>query len=834
MSKNKQKLIVLGWDAAEWKVINPLMEQGKMPNLERFLKKGVYGKIQTMDPPLSPMLWTSIATGMRADKHGIIGFIEPTPDGESLRPVTSTSRKVKAIWNILNQKSYKSNVVGWWPSNPVEPINGVMVSNLFQTASKPLEEVWEIGPESVHPKSLEATLAALRVHPHEITLSMALPFLPNLGQDKTLRKDKRTLSVLKTIANAATVHACSTYLMQETEWDFMAIYHDAIDHFSHIGMRYHPPKRPEIDQKDYDDFNLVVEGAYRFHDLMLGRILDIIEEDTTLLIVSDHGFHTDHQRPLYIPSEPAGPAVEHSPYGIFAMAGPGIKKGGQEISGASVLDVTPTLLHYLGLAVGEDMDGKVLHACFENAKPVEFIPSWEGIAGDTGMHDKNRREDPWEALDALQQLVDLGYIDAPDDDKLKEVEKSKRENQYYLARNMLNGGNYTEALIILEEIFKASRIIRYGNRLAFTYLALKQYQQAKDILLQLIELNKEKQELRKKTEDPFGNAELEEPMYLQYIEGLLYLAINRPRIALPILEEVQRKNPNNFQVAMNIAQIHNQRKNFSAAEKQFIRALAIDDRSAKAHHGLALSLLRRDDYENAIDELLLAIEQDFYMPLAHYHLGECLFKTGQYREASQAFEVAIRLAPGLTKAHQWLQVIYRDHIVNPTRVEDINNFLAKNIVSSISICTSVDGIETASLFEKLAENGIKINNSQAIKDQISTLPQSNAFLSELKNEMIFIPCHLLSFLPANHSYRLLLLNDAQDQVLNNLKLKHKSQFSEGVVPTDLIVKTQKDQEKINIWMTSQAGLPCHYLDIETFVKEGEDSIFLLKNFFYTD
>jgi hypothetical protein len=100
--------------------------------------------------------------------------------------------------------------------------------------------------------------------------------------------------------------------------------------------------------------------------------------------------------------------------------------------------------------------------------------------------------------------------------------------------------------------------------------------------------------------------------------------------------------------------------------------------------------------------------------------------------------------------------------------------------------------------------------------------------------MIFIPCHLLSFLPANHSYRLLLLNDAQDQVLNNLKLKHKSQFLDGVVPTDLIVKMKKDQEKITIWMASQTDLPCHYLDIETFVKEEEDSIILLKNFFYAD
>ena len=135
--KSKKKVLVIGWDSADWKVIDPLIQQGKMPALKGLIERGVYGKIQTLDPPLSPMLWTSIATGFRADKHGIGGFIEPMPDGTGLRPVTTTSRKVKAIWNILHHHDYKSNVVAWWPSNPAEPINGVMVSNLFHNATKP-------------------------------------------------------------------------------------------------------------------------------------------------------------------------------------------------------------------------------------------------------------------------------------------------------------------------------------------------------------------------------------------------------------------------------------------------------------------------------------------------------------------------------------------------------------------------------------------------------------------------------------------------------------------------------------------------------------------------
>src|ERR1700735_3273104 len=72
------RLLLVGWDAADWKVIDPLMSQGEMPNLASLVSEGVRGNLATMYPALSPMLWTSIATGKRPSKHGIHGFIEPT------------------------------------------------------------------------------------------------------------------------------------------------------------------------------------------------------------------------------------------------------------------------------------------------------------------------------------------------------------------------------------------------------------------------------------------------------------------------------------------------------------------------------------------------------------------------------------------------------------------------------------------------------------------------------------------------------------------------------------------------------------------------------------
>ncbi|MFO1433854.1 MAG: hypothetical protein U1F76_27780 [Candidatus Competibacteraceae bacterium] len=103
----------------------------------------------------------------------------------------------------------------------------------------------------------------------------------------------------------------------------------------------------------------MVDGAYQFHDLMLGALLALTGEDTTVIIVSDHGFHPDHLRPKELPNEPAGPAEEHRTFGVFAMKGLGIKRD-RLVYGASLLDITPTILTLYGLPLGRDMDGKPL------------------------------------------------------------------------------------------------------------------------------------------------------------------------------------------------------------------------------------------------------------------------------------------------------------------------------------------------------------------------------------------------------------------------------------------------------------------------------------------
>lgn len=219
------KVLLIGWDAADWKVIYPLMDAGQMPNLSRLVERGASGPITTLHPPLSPMLWTSIATGKRPFKHGIHGFSEPTPDGRGVQAVTNLSRKSKAVWNILNQTGRRSVVIGWWPSHPAEPIDGVMVSDHYHRAGAPLDEGWPLPPNAVHPRELSEKLAGLRVHPDSLTPDLIEPFIP-LAREIDQDKDKRLAACMRTVAECMSIQNAAVWLLDHQPWDFFAVYYD--------------------------------------------------------------------------------------------------------------------------------------------------------------------------------------------------------------------------------------------------------------------------------------------------------------------------------------------------------------------------------------------------------------------------------------------------------------------------------------------------------------------------------------------------------------------------------------------------------------------------------
>jgi tetratricopeptide (TPR) repeat protein len=173
-----------------------------------------------------------------------------------------------------------------------------------------------------------------------------------------------------------------------------------------------------------------------------------------VILMSDHGFHPDHLRPKMIPSIPAGPAIEHRDFGILAMRGPGIKKD-ELLHGPSVIDITPTILTLYGLPVGADMDGKVLVSAFEKPLDVQTIPTWEEVPGADGRHPPHTRLDPQAARESLAQLVALGYIARPDENREKAVADTIAELRYNLSEAYQDDDQHAEALEILRELHRA-------------------------------------------------------------------------------------------------------------------------------------------------------------------------------------------------------------------------------------------------------------------------------------------------------------------------------------------------------------------------------------------
>lgn len=448
-----RKVLLVGWDAADWKIARPLVEAGVMPNLARMMREGVSGNMATLHPPLSPMLWTSISTGKRPPKHGILGFSEVTPDGKSIRPITIQSRKTKALWNILSQNGKKSIVVGWWPSHPAEPIDGVVVSDWFRDVEKENAHLRPVVPGSVHPPEVIPQIRDLRVSPYEIDGAMLRAFVPDF-EKVDQEKDKSLHALAKILCEGLTINAVATELLATQEWDFAAVYFDAIDHFGHRFMAYHPPHTSRADANIAELYRHVVANAYAWHDAMLGELIATAGDDVTVIVMSDHGFHSDHLRPEYIPAEGAGPAVEHRHFGMLAMAGPGIKKTGGTVYGAVLTDICPTILRLFDLPAGADMDGKVLVDSLDKLEPLPAVPSWDEAEGPNpdGCHAADTVFDPGEAVELHKRLQDLGYVDPLEDDMEKNIASTLRELKYNEGRALLEARETGKAVEVFRRL----------------------------------------------------------------------------------------------------------------------------------------------------------------------------------------------------------------------------------------------------------------------------------------------------------------------------------------------------------------------------------------------
>lgn len=805
----KPKVLLIGWDAADWKMIHPLLDKGMMPNLEKMINEGVMGNLETLDPPMSPTLWTSIATGKRPYKHGIHGFMEITPDGQEIRPAYITSRKVKAIWNILMQKGFKSHVVGWWPSHPAEPIDGVYLSNFYQKAKGNNRSEWPMLPNTVHPPSKAKLYEDMRIHPSEMPPEHLLPFVPKAKEIDQSNPNylKRLKSINKITTDAANIQKATVHILQNEEWDFVATYFDAIDHYGHGFMRFNPPHRPHIPKDLYDYFNNVVTVGYQYHDMILGRLLELAGEETTVMLVSDHGFHPDHLRPKFLPkNEPAAPAMEHSAHGIIVAKGPGIKKD-QSIFGASLLDITPTILPIFGLPVAKDMDGKVLVNLYEEMPKVELIDSWETVAGECGMHQQDMIEDPEVAQAALEQLVELGYIEKPSGDKKENVKRTKDYNQYFLARSYMDGSKFKEALPLLEELWSRHQDkAQYGIKLVHCSIQLGLFEKARLVMDAIMELT------------------LTDTPDLYILEGQVRIGERKYRSALKAFKQAEQLdqeqvNPN---VYLQIGRSYIALKQWGDAERVLRQAIAIHPKLPIAWHLLGVSLLNQKKPAAAVEACLEAIGLHYHFPLAHYYLGRALMNLRDYEAAASAFEVCLKFNATVNHARQSLMVIYQHHLKQPEKVQALQKAIQEQAKArgTITIVSGLPRSGTSMMMQMLDQGGMAIfTDKQRAADEsnpkgyyehdaVKNLAEDKRFLAHVEDKAVKIVANLLEHLPPAYHYKVVFMDRPIEEVMQS---QHKMLVRLGKVeadtmPLNLALQFQKMREKAMKWAKARPNV----------------------------
>ena len=423
-----------------------------------------------------------------------------------------------------------------------------------------------------------------------------------------------------------------------------------IDHVGHGFAEYTEPRLPHVSEEDFKTFRHVIESTYRYHDLMLGRWLELANEDTTVIVLSDHGFYHGEARPLAERGRLSGerpegvhknPLIWHRLHGVFVARGPNIKADSLAY-GASLLDVAPTILALLGLPVAEDFEGKVLTQIFKEPVQVDSVPTFEDPHPDDGVHRGVAAEekDPWAAQEALRQLVELGYIDAADEDGAKARAGAVEARDSHLAQIHFAAGRHAEALELLKGLAQRSEDPSYLCRAVMCLLALGSVGEAETILKEVL---------------------VKVPHY-----GLARMLAGQAALAKGEVEEAERIFRELQQAETQMPALHNQmgalylrRGRWVEAAALFRKALEADPDLADAHDGLGVALRHLGEFEDSVFEHMRAVSLQHDRAQTHINLGISLARSRQFNWAIRAFEVAAELAPAEPYPHRCLARIYR-------------------------------------------------------------------------------------------------------------------------------------------------------------------------------
>ena len=266
------KVMVFGVDAATWKALNPMLKAGELPVLQNLIDRGSHAEMIPMLPSISVMLWTTIATGVGPDRHGIKSWISDRPERKGQLAISSNMRRVPAYWELASKQNRPTLTANWWASWPAEPVNGVMISNWAHFASDdrivfPAEYTQLL---SNIPRKSKAFIEAEM----EKTNPYKKPFKLTEFGIKSLQRDMFYLDAAEKI-------------MQESNFDVISLYTRSVDILEHkyLGDLAAFPDALGKTQSAHG----IIEAYYKWLDAQLGRFIELAGKDTTIIYVSDHG-----------------------------------------------------------------------------------------------------------------------------------------------------------------------------------------------------------------------------------------------------------------------------------------------------------------------------------------------------------------------------------------------------------------------------------------------------------------------------------------------------------------------------------------------------------------
>ena len=619
------RLLLVGWDAADWSILHPLIDAGEMPTLGRIVESGASGKLLGTQPLVPVAQWTTIATGKRPWQHRVCHPIERITGANQAVPVTAARRCSQALWEMLTQAGKRSLVVGWPATHGERTDNTVIVSDRYaEPTAGPGVKPWPpAAPGTYWPEEVGVQLDGWRMSPADVRadiISLCVPEWKKINQ----KRDRRLGQLRVFLATDLSHMAAMMTLLSGGQWDFAAIRFPALGAISQLFLTYRLPRPAWVPEAEFELYQNVIRGAGRMLDQLLSHLVQATGKDASVLVVSAHGVARHAVPPAKVGAD--GDEAWKSPHGIFAACGPGWA-GDSLVVGATALDVAPTVLAWFGLPIGDDMEGRVLLEGFVKAPEVTRVASWE----------------PAQAGVSPPAADDPGLTD-----NLKAAAILQRETDWNLAQSYLDAARCEEALPVLEGLFRGfPERLELGHALFQCQLTLGSLPEAAETLEVVLE-------------------GLPTGIWSILSRAELYVAKGDFRGARALVSEAWEFHPTQPDALRRLGLLLLRLRDWNALADLAKQALKLDDNDPLAWLGLAEAQLRKQLAAEAEEAALRAIGLNYYLSQAHFVLARALIAQGKWQHARETMQTLLRLQPNNRSAAAYAkrmeQQIGRAHV----------------------------------------------------------------------------------------------------------------------------------------------------------------------------